>query len=343
MATPEGSVYSLADATAVDVAAIERELEDLWRDAAKGDGVDSVIRATAFNLIYQTDSHDDRATHLLAHLTIEHPSRSILLLSGDATETPSQQAWVTAYCHRPNPAAPQICSEFVSLESIGIPSAYVASTLRALLVCGLPVALAISDRVPLSKSVVGDMGNEVQRLICGHMLTADQLSIDPEFSGLMGSLRGRATVTTLTWARIRTWMNRLADATDARVESLPHCSRIIIHCGNRGRFEECLLFAAWCGSRLGWTDDQARITTDCTRIEFKGKRALEIRCADAPGVDIELFDVRDEAHRVRVFTEDDPADDATELLSGELRIWGEDRMFAEAYKRVERWLEDNRR
>ena len=65
------SVQALADPHEVDIAAIERELEALWRSA--GDEDSSVLRATAFNLVYVARKSADDPSELLAKLSLSHP------------------------------------------------------------------------------------------------------------------------------------------------------------------------------------------------------------------------------------------------------------------------------
>jgi glucose-6-phosphate dehydrogenase assembly protein OpcA len=165
MAGLRESIYPLADPCEVDVPAIERELESLWRDAAKGGATESVTRAAAFNLIYVAMASDDRAANLLARLTLEHPSRCILLGIGDPTAPPAQSAWVTAYCHQPAPNAPQICSEFISLEVSGNAIRLVGSTLLSLMLPGLPIVLAWDAGVSAVHPLLAKLGHSCNRVI----------------------------------------------------------------------------------------------------------------------------------------------------------------------------------
>ncbi|MBI5060167.1 glucose-6-phosphate dehydrogenase assembly protein OpcA [candidate division KSB1 bacterium] len=293
------AVYALADPCEVDVAAIERELETLWRDAAKGGDTESVTRATAFNLVYVAPAADDNAGNLLARLTLAHPSRSILLRMGDPAAPPTQTAWVTAYCHQPAPNAPQICSEFISLEVTGSGLHHIASTLLSLMLPGLPIVLIWDAAVDSAHPLLLQFGHSANRVITDLIRPASSAAALREFFSLRQLLGRDAVCSDLCWTRLQP--RRVAFVRWYESTSRPPIRGLRLPASGLSAAD--LLFACW---------------IETTLHHHGGSPVCEI-VADANTTELLLAD-----GRVQAAPEAQVERAMTDLISAELRVWGRD-------------------
>ena len=89
--------------TAVDVAGIERQLQELWQLAAASDpdpARQMITRACRFSLVAMTDAEParDRATEIISRLTSTHPCRAIVILADPEAGPAELSAGITAHC-----------------------------------------------------------------------------------------------------------------------------------------------------------------------------------------------------------------------------------------------------
>ncbi len=331
------TVYALADPMEVDVAAIERELEEIWRDAAKGADTDSVTRATAFNLVYLSTAADEKAPDMLAKLTIRHPSRSILLLLGDGSAASAQSAWVTAYCHRPNPTAPQICSEFISIEVHGAAVRHAASTLRSLALGGLPTVMIIGEDVPLDARVVIEYAPDCERVILSRLLMQENIGSLRACADRISDLPSSSGITSLQWNRVRRWMSLLAREYSSTAKSPASIKKIELNGISRELITEALLFSAWSSRMLKWRYLSHEKGSSQFSVHFHENNLLSISFSDGGPSRLRLYDSSHELLSVGL-SEFQLSRDRVELLSDELSYWGSDDGFRQAISDLSLWF-----
>src|SRR5579875_2434509 len=208
----------------VDVRAIEREVQRLWREVSErpeavlGEGVAApVTRICTLTLlaVASTERTALRMTDVIGHLVAQHPCRSILLRLRDAAED-RLEASIALHCGRGAPGRAPVCCEQITVEAAGRALARVPGLIFPLLVPDLPVYVWWPEEVP---SGGGPSGDVLRRLI----EVADALVVD---SGTLAepveALAGLAALARplprglrdLTWGRLTPWRDRLAQTFD---------------------------------------------------------------------------------------------------------------------------------
>ncbi|MHC5541003.1 hypothetical protein ACYOEI_22505, partial [Singulisphaera rosea] len=105
----------------VDIAAIERELAQLWKhpESSSSRGA-QVIRACMSNLIVYCSSQDQAGVVIeeLDEIVRLHPSRVLLLVGEVGSGAGTIEAYVSAHCHLAGDHN-RVCSEHVTVNASG--------------------------------------------------------------------------------------------------------------------------------------------------------------------------------------------------------------------------------
>src|SRR5579875_2876742 len=259
----------------VDVRAIEREVQRLWREVSErpeavlGEGVAApVTRICTLTLlaVASTERTALRMTDVIGHLVAQHPCRSILLRLRDAAED-RLEASIALHCGRGAPGRAPVCCEQITVEAAGRALARVPGLIFPLLVPDLPVYVWWPEEVP---SGGGPSGDVLRRLI----EVADALVVD---SGTLAepveALAGLAALARplprglrdLTWGRLTPWRDLLAQTFDPEpmAAALDRVDQVhIVSSGPAGTQPVGgLLLLGWLGSRLGWEPEGPAVRT----------------------------------------------------------------------------------
>src|SRR5687767_3288197 len=101
----------------INISAIERELENIWRDEAVGDEEDrAVTRARVVTLLvygHGTGS-DAELQETLRQVTEMHPARALVMMVDRAAAAASVSAGVTSFCQVQGPRSKQVSCEQVT-------------------------------------------------------------------------------------------------------------------------------------------------------------------------------------------------------------------------------------
>src|SRR5437016_3132682 len=126
--------------SAIDVAAIERELTSLWQQASEHED-HGVIRSSILNLlVYAPDSSEEGLVNdILTGLTAGHPCRAVLMITDPSAEEAKLEAQVTSRCTLPTANSKQVCCEQVTINAAGSAVQEVPSAVAPLLLSDLPV------------------------------------------------------------------------------------------------------------------------------------------------------------------------------------------------------------
>jgi hypothetical protein len=343
MAAQDSKVYRLAEPTEVDVQGIERELENLWRNASEGGTTEAVLRAAAFNLIYVVrESASAEASELVVKLVTTHPSRAILVRIGDETAPPSQHAWVAAYCQRPSPNAPQVCSEFITLETTGAATGTVVSTLLALLLSGLPTALIWDSTLPADHPLLLSLGGQVERVIVSVIPPCAPASNLHTLFKLRDALGKRALVTDLSGSMLRAWRLAVARLFDSQPTRTREISEILIHHSGTKIPAEMLMLASWMSVSLDWKPDHVALHGTHSTIVFADNRSISFLPIPKNGTDDFLEFRVGPADSSNLLRCDEPVIDSriSEMILLQLQIWGADSVMDAAMHRARVWLND---
>jgi Glucose-6-phosphate dehydrogenase subunit len=232
-------------AVGVDVAAIERDLAALWRQAATGHK--AVTRACSWNLVVHVEGDEglERAKNLADALVAIVPSRTLILHHRPNATGPEIEAFVTANCKLMPSGGKLLCSEEITVESRGRGSDYLPSLTRALLVPDIPTAVLCAGS-PKDSPLLQELLTVCDRLIIDSH-GAEQL-IGVERLG-----KALSRVADLSWLRSAPWRLAVAAAFDSPHDAalLFKLQRVKVTCGAKFTSEAKLLFG-WLGARLSW-------------------------------------------------------------------------------------------
>lgn len=251
----KGSAFLQGELTQVDVAAIEKQLKELWQHAVKSED-QTVMRACSSNFIMLTDCDESAVDYILTDILMEHPSRAVLAIF-KLDKSAQVNAWVSARCRLADAKSKeQVCSEQITVHASGASTEQLASVIRPLLVADLPVFLWW--RMP---RVDSDLLRPLASM-------ADALIVDSNFDPLdheflasiqpMTAGRSRLQALDLNWVRLNSWQRAMANAFDGyplEVCELNNIESVAIHFANShdGRVSnQALLLAGWIAGRLHW-------------------------------------------------------------------------------------------
>jgi glucose-6-phosphate dehydrogenase assembly protein OpcA len=265
----------LGERTHIDVRAIERELNDLWKQLAEGEDGEAhhaVTRTCVLNLIIVTGGGRaaERATETVAQLTGRHPNRAFVISAAPNARKDVLDAWVQTHCQMPSPGRPLVCGEQISIEARGAAVDRVPGTLLPLLVPDVPVMLwwprgepsgdprflkfaDFVDRVIVDSATFADPEAGLARL--AKLLNPDPL---PGAGGADWNGGAGTTISDLAWSRLTPWRELTAQFFDAPT-LVPHLSEITqvtveyeARAGEADDRSQALLLLGWLAARLGW-------------------------------------------------------------------------------------------
>lgn len=193
--------FTHRDAIGVDVAAIERELAALWREAAQG--TTAVMRACSWNLVVMTNPAEQQRAKAHADVMVELvPSRTLIINERDDGE--ALRAFVSANCRLMPGGGKMLCSEEITLEANADGAESLPSLVRALLVPDISTAVLCAG-MPPECALLTELVAHSRRVI------VDSRGLDVDgFESL-----GRRVID-LAWLRIAPWQQRLVSAFDER-------------------------------------------------------------------------------------------------------------------------------
>jgi glucose-6-phosphate dehydrogenase assembly protein OpcA len=279
----EALMEEIGIACVEDVAGVERQLAEFWRQA--GSEEHAVVRVCSLNLVVAcTDEQDAReATRIVAALSENHPGRVLVVTSAEEEDGPAMQAYVSAHCRR-RAGGGLVCSEQILVQVRPGAEERIPPTLVQLLVEDLPVwtwwrrapirrdplfagLAAISDRFILDGAAMPDPVRVLVRLA--------ELAGDPGWKGSVGDL---------AWVRLEPWRERIASMFDAELlrRYLGQMTSVQVSAGGPAASDGLTVagayLAGWLASRLDW------------ELEPGGRRA---RRSDGRPVCLELRSDRD--------------------------------------------------
>jgi glucose-6-phosphate dehydrogenase assembly protein OpcA len=234
------------------VAAVERELADLWRFAAEQSGIEGIVLTRARTLTLVAYAADPQNAAALSEVVLQtsqrHPARSILLVADE--EERGLAAEVTASCRTLRRSHKQICSEQIVVRAAPAERDHFPSVVRNLVLPDMPVVLywPAPDR---ADPFVDDLRDVADRLIIDSAAFPDGGG-PPEAAALLTSGE-RAPLGDLTWGRLALWRGLTA-----QFFGPPHADAVerirkvrIAHAASTR--VQALLYAGWLTARLRWT------------------------------------------------------------------------------------------
>ena len=328
----------------VEVSAIERELEEIWRSFAEAEGGQAVMRSAAFTLIYATRASSDGGmiNEMLVELTLRHPSRAILLHLNDETAPRAFRAWVTAYCHRPSPTTAAVYSDFITLEASGQDTSAVVSTLLALFRSGLPTVLAWDNSLPPDHPVLLAIGPDLERVIVSAIPPCAPASSLSSLFKITDALGEKPIVTDIVESFVRPWQIAVAALFDADLSAVQHIHEIRLSYGGGKIPTELLLLAAWLSAILKWTTKRITLHGHSPVVQFGDDHSISFSGSTDPHAPefVEFVIASAEGERVVRCAEPMGENRLLELMHMQLQVWGRDPLRDESLRRARLWLKE---
>jgi glucose-6-phosphate dehydrogenase assembly protein OpcA len=266
MTTTSTSV-PLGERIHIDIRAIERELNDLWKQLAEdanGEKQQAVTRTCVLNLIVVTGGGRaaEHATETVARLTGRHPNRAFVISAAPNARKDVLDAWVQTHCQMPSPGRPQVCGEQITIEARGTAVERVAGTLLPLLVPDVPVMLWWPRGEPADDPRFLKFADLVDRVIVDSATFAAPEAGLARMAALLdhdGGQSGAGTaISDLSWSRLTPWRELTAQFFDAPalVAHLDEITSVTVdyeaRAGAAADRSQALLLVGWLAARLGW-------------------------------------------------------------------------------------------
>lgn len=283
---------------ALDVAAVERVLAELWQNNADEvtDEAGAMLRARALNFMAFLPAEAELALahEAIAELTSSHPCRALVMVGEKQKPDRDIEIFVSAFCEASAPTRDlQLCCEEVVLIARGRYVVELASAAAPLLVTDLPVFLWWRDGLLIEDKLFSLLVRASDRLIIDSNESEDP---GADFSAMVHLFRQTA-LSDLNWTRLNTWRTSLAnfyDVAELRA-SLDAVSRVRLdytaqESHPEGISPQALLIGGWLASRLDWTlADTQSLKEHNGRLAFsflKGDRqiTLELTRVANPGI-----------------------------------------------------------
>lgn len=278
---------------------LERDLARL-REASTDPGAAPRLRTSVMtHIAWVPERWVEAATGTLAGLAERHPSRAILLLPQPDDPTDSLDGEVDLRCFVRHGVQKEVCAEVITLRLRGARASAPASVVMPLLVSDLPVFLRWRGPLPFGSTELEQLVGVADRLVVDAVEWDEPARDCRELSKLFDKI----AVSDIAWARTMPWRAAVAEMWPdvADVEQVTVA----------GPLAEALLLAAWLETRLG------------RDVELDHEPADSIERVEVDG---------DEAQPVAVDVMT-PSD----FLSDQLEMFGRDRIYEEAARRMASW------
>ena len=266
----------------INVAAIEKELTALWKQASE-EGDSGVVRTSILNLLVfvSGDSDMNKLDDIMMEVTASHPCRAIVIIAEHETAQPVLAAQVTSRCTLPTPTSKQVCCEQVTITASESHLDEVPSALTPLLISDLPVYLwwrAVPKHV--DKEMFGRLAELSDRVIIDSALFNDPREDLANMAAVLKKTPRWTALSDLNWARLTAWRALIAgfyDVADYR-SLLEQLNKVTIEyappSADAGAIPtRALLLGGWFASRLGWrlNDSQAKPGGESSVFDFTAK------------------------------------------------------------------------
>jgi len=367
--TTDATTDPLGQRTYIDARAIERELNELWRQANQGHNGDkrhTATRTRVLNLIVVTrgDQAADRATETIARLTTRHPHRAIVVNAIPHLPADQLDVWVQAHCQLPQPGRARVCGEQITIEARGPALDRVPNTILPLLVPEVPVMLWWMRGEPFDDPRFARFADMVDRMIVDSATFGQP---EASLARMAALLESGIRISDLSWSRLTPWRELTAQFFDApsQVAHLAELTQVTVSYEAQPGADDrsqALLLVGWLATRLGWrAAGPAKRRDAITTLPMRRADTSEViisLCPAKPKEDVvdRLAGVTLESPRAKFSVERDRAPhcavaraeiagmppltrkvhleqpDEAELIGGELRLLGQDQTFAEVLR-----------
>jgi len=241
------SATNIIGPNTVEVSAVDKELEKIWKTLAppSEDDVQPVMHASVVNLVVVADTgaEADSSIDVLAHVMSKAPCRAIVLDSQPDVQPPKLEAYVSIVCEKVGER--QICCEHIRILAQGIDTSVLPRTVESFYTPDLPVL--VWWQAPLDRPDLPEFAAVADRLVIdSRYFTAAEMH---QLAGLVSQSHHSLTaVSDLNWARLtpyRQLFTQFFDSPDLR-EKLKDIQTFTIEASE----PTAILVKGWLLSRL---------------------------------------------------------------------------------------------
>lgn len=250
--------------TGINIGAIEREMSEVWREEATGEGEErAVTRACVLTLLVYSDADGcgPELDDTLYAVTEAHPAR-VLVMSIEPGDEPSVSAAVTAACRVQGTRSKQLSCEQVTLSATGEGARQLPSAVAQLLAPDVPVYLWWRSAMPHPDDYVfSHLAGMTDRVIFDSTSCVDVRESFETLDAALSENPEWTAVTDFTWQRLTPWRQMFASFYDVAEhrEYLDRADTLTVeYVPDTGKSDippRAVLFAAWLAERLGWQLD----------------------------------------------------------------------------------------
>jgi glucose-6-phosphate dehydrogenase assembly protein OpcA len=263
-----GVLPSIPSMHPVELDAVERELDSLWREtnasvAASGGSAYSRNSVATLVTFLQGASKPGRIIDAIHRLTTTHPSRAIVVVPDGQQATTGLRAAVGTFV-----APESTCyGEDILLEASGDAVPHLPGAILPLIVSGLPAFLWWIGEPPWGTALLESLVDGVDRLIVD---SSEMPSVERSLTALDDLMRrktSRCVVSDISWSAQAPWREITAQFFDplSLRPYLEAIDRVVIEfaAGDEDaptNPSQAYLFAGWLASRLNWRSELAQHT-----------------------------------------------------------------------------------
>ncbi|MGH9970934.1 MAG: glucose-6-phosphate dehydrogenase assembly protein OpcA [Pyrinomonadaceae bacterium] len=340
---------------------------------------DAVLRARAANLmVFLSDQLALAETHqIIAELSAVHPCRALVMSGGRDAPDSDIELYVSAFCPKNRSSMiDRLCCEEITLAAGGKFISELPSAAVPLLVPDLPAFLWWRDVFWMEDAIFDRLCLAVDRVVIDSADFKDP-ALDLLALARLCNKSHETPISDLNWARLTSWRALLAsfyDVQDYRSEldqivgvEIDYVAQDATHRAS----SQAMLIAGWLASRLGWEIDKARpaqampeglsfnlaknsqsIRVNLNVVERHAMKAgrlvqVSLKTSNAAVFAVTRSDdglylgtqakTGGQIHPGRVSPLRNPS--AAQLLSREMEILGNDRIYEEALEFVARMIQ----
>lgn len=244
------SAIILAGPKQVEVPALDREFESLWKSLTPHNEEGTAMQASTANLVAAVSSgaEAEAAADVIGEIIGRSPCRGLLLVFLPEAYAPQLEAEISVIGEKPPFGEKQVCCEMIRLAALGASAQTLPNLVESLYVPDLPIVVWWPGSPPLTQENFRKLAK-----------SADRVVIDSESFGRGGireladfiehSRKLRTAVSDLNWARLTPYRQLFAQFFDTAHgrEQLEKIESVTIEAHESAG----LLMAGWLISRLG--------------------------------------------------------------------------------------------
>lgn len=269
----------------VDIASIEDQLRELWKDAVQQETPDEesakpVARASVLNLVaYVHDEQEaEKVSAAIGDLTVENPCRAIVAIALPEAPVSKIDAWISAHCHRPSPTSKVVCCEQISLRASGSAVRELTPTAVPFLLSDLPVFLWWQGKRLFESEFLQSFSGVCDRLILDSKEFESPQTDFPRLQSYLEDYRRHLAVSDVAWHRLMQWRELTAQFFDAPVlrSHLEHIESVVVEFNPRTSTlvnvpPQAYLLVGWLASRMQWSLHGASVmdASQCFKMRTK--------------------------------------------------------------------------